>query len=219
MGMSHLLGNNRIQVRRVGLYLMLFAIIIAFSCRKSEKVAASGESQKTFGSPQEAGAALLEAAKSGNQASFLEIFGGNAKEILFSGDSVQDANALKNFADAYERMNRWRKVEGGGEMLYVGAGNVPFPIPLQQDSQEQWFFDTADGEDEILARRIGHDELVAMASINVIAIAQEQYFIQAPAGGVKQYAQKFVSDEGRRNGLYWPASQGKPQSPLGQLGD
>ena len=117
-------------------------------------------------------------------------------------------------------MNRWGKINGGGQMLYVGTENFPFPVPLQQNSSGRWYFDTAGGADEILARRIGRDELVAMAAIGAIANAEQEYFNSSHAGGgVKQYAQKFVSDEGKHNGLYWPSSDTRTQSPLGQLGD
>ena len=217
--MSRLLRDNKLRVLRVGLPLLLCAIIISLaSCRKSEKVAAANEPQKTFASPQEAGNAVLEAAKSGNQAALIEIFGPNSKEVLFTEDSGTDSNALKNFAAAYETMNRWGNISAGGQMLYVGTENFPFPIPLQQNSSGQWYFNTEAGKDEILARRIGKDELVAMAALAALANAQEQYFNQANPDK-KQYAQKFASDAGKHDGLYWPVSGNQPQSPLGQLGD
>src|SRR5262249_33133304 len=113
---------------------------------------------------------------------------------------------------------RWGKINAGGQMLYVGVESFPFPIPLQQNSSGQWYFNTAAGEDEILARRIGKDELVAIAALGAIANAELQYFNHS-GNKVKQYAQKFVSDEGTHNGLYWPVSEGQTQSPLGRLGD
>jgi Protein of unknown function (DUF2950) len=211
--------NNKIPGFRVGLSVMLFAIIISLAaCRKPERVAAVNEPQKTFASPQEAGNALLEATKSGNQTALIEIFGPNAREVLFSEDWGKNANALKNFADAYETMSRWGNIKAGGQMLYVGTENFPFPIPLQQNSSGQWYFNTEAGKDEMLARRIGKDELVAMAALVALANAQEQYFNQAHPDK-KQYAQKFVSDEGKHDGLYWPVSGDQTQSPLGQLGE
>jgi hypothetical protein len=173
----------------------------------------------TFASPQEAGDALLKAAKSGDQASLLEIFGPSGKESLFSGDAALDQAALKDFAAAYETMHRWGKIQAGGQMLYVGADNYPFPIPLQKNSSGQWYFDTAAGADEILARRVGRNELVAIATLGALANAEQQYFNQKQAGQVQEYARKFVSDEGQHNGLYWAASNGQAQSPLGQMGD
>jgi len=219
MDMSHLLRYNTTQVYRLALSLMLVTILISLSsCRKQEKVAASSEARKTFASPQEAGTALFEAAKSGNEALLIEIFGPDGKEVLFSGDPVKDNNALQAFATAYGMMNRWGKIKAGGQLLYVGIENFPFPIPLQQNSSGQWYFNTEAGEDEILARRIGKDELVTIAALGAMANAQQQYFSHAD-NKVKQYAQRFVSDEGTHNGLYWPVSDGQTQSPLGQLGD
>jgi hypothetical protein len=117
-------------------------------------------------------------------------------------------------------MNRWRPIKAGGEILYTGADNYPFPIPLGQNPSGQWYFDTAAGKDEILARRIGKGELTAIEACGAIADAQRQYFTQTHDDDkVKQYAQKFVSDEGKHNGLYWPAPEGQTPSPLGQLGD
>src|SRR4029453_2933049 len=160
--------------------------------------------------------ALLQAAKSGDQASLIAIFGSDAKEILFSGDPVKDKNTLKDFATAYETMHRWGKIRAGGQMLYIGAENFPFPIPLQQNSSGKWYFNGGAGAGEILAGRIGRDELVPVAGLAAIANAEQQYFNHS-GNKVKQYAQKFVSDEGKHNGLYWNASNGENESPIGPL--
>jgi hypothetical protein len=197
----------------IAVFTLLAVIISTASYRKAE-AAAGAETAKTFASPQEAGAALLKAAKSGDQASVLEIFGPDGKQVLFSGDAASDQAALKDFAAAYETMHRWGKIAAGGEMLYIGADNYPFPIPLEKNSSGQWYFDSGEGADEILARRIGRDELVAIAALGALANAEQQYFSQK-----QQYARNFVSDEGQHNGLYWPASKGEDQSPLGQMGD
>src|SRR5262249_21641991 len=119
-----------------------------------------------------------------------------------------------------ETMNRWGKISAGGLMLYVGAENFPFPIPLQQNSTGQWYFNTAAGADEMLARQIGRDELIAIAAVAAIANAQQQYYNESHDGDkTKHYAQKFVSDEGKQNGLYWPVSKGQAGSPLYSLAD
>ena len=198
-----------------GLLALVAPILSLTSCNKSEKPQAA---QKTFASPADAGAAFLEAAKSGDQNSLLAIFGPEGKDALFSGDAVKDKNALQDFASAYGQMNRWREIKPGGEILYLGADNYPFPIPLGQNPSGQWYFDTAAGKDEILARRIGKGELTAIAACNILADAQRQYFNQNQ-DGAKQYAQTFVSHEGKQDGLYWPAAEGQTPSPLQGLGD
>ena len=193
---------------------LLAALILLGSCNKTQKPAAEQIVQKTFASPEEAGAALVAAAKSGDQNTLVEIFGPDSKEVLFTGDAVKDQDNLKGFLASYDQMHRWGNLKAGGKVLYTGADNFPFPIPLDKNSSGQWSFDTAAGKDEILARRIGRGELTAMAACGAAAIAEDQYFSKA-----KQYAQRFASDEGKQNGLYWPVAEGQPASPLGPLGD
>jgi hypothetical protein len=176
--------------------------------------------QATFATPEEAGAALLAAAQSADLAALLEIFGPDGKDLVMSGDRVKDSDTLREFVAAYEQMHRWREIKVGGEMLIVGADNFLFPIPLGRTDSARWQFDTAAGRDEILARRIGRDELVAIAACTAIANAEAQYFKHTRKGvNVRQYAQHLVSDPGQQNGLYWPAAAGQPPSPLEALGD
>jgi hypothetical protein len=193
------------------------AISLLVSCGKAESPKAE---QKTFASPTDAGAAFLEAAKSGDQSALLAIFGPDASGVVFSGDAVKDKDALQDFVAAYNQMHRWREIKVGGQMLYTGADNFPFPIPLGKNPSGQWVFDTAAGKDEILARRIGKDELTAIAACSAVADAQQQYFNQTHDGdAVKQYAQKLISDEGKQDGLYWPAAAGQAPSPLEDVRD
>jgi hypothetical protein len=195
------------------------ALMILASCEKAPKPEEKPV-QQTFASPVDAGAAFIAAAKSGDQAALLKVFGPDAKDVLFSGDPVKDKDALADFVVAYSQMNRWTAINAGGEILIVGADNFPFPAPLQKNSAGQWYFNTAAGKDEILARRIGKDELTAIAACGALVDAQRQYFSQTHDGAkVKQYAQQFGSDEGKQNGLYWHAPAGQPESPLGKLGD
>ena len=135
------------------------------------KTVASG--LKTFASPSEAGAALLSAAQSGDHAAWLEIFGPDGAEILFTGDPAQDRANLDSFVLAYTRMNRWGQIKAGGQTLYIGPDNYAFPIPLDKDSSGRWSFDTAAGKDEIMARRIGKNELTAIAACDATANPQK----------------------------------------------
>ncbi|HMJ20791.1 MAG TPA: DUF2950 family protein [Terriglobales bacterium] len=169
-------------------------------------------------SPPEAGDAFLEAAKSGDQGALLAIFGPDSKDVLLSGDAVADHGALRDFVAAYDQMHRWRAIKAGGEMLYIGADNYLFPIPLGQNSSGRWYFDTTAGKDEILARRIGKDELAAIGACGAVFEAQQQYFGQTHDGDAEhQYAQKFISDDGKENGLYWTVAEGQAHSPLDEL--
>ena len=219
--MSHLFRDRKLRVFGFRMVLtLLLTISLLASCNKSKKTTSEKVVEETFASPADAGAAFLEAAKSGDQSALLAIFGPDGKDVLFTGDPVKDKDALQDFVAAYNQMHRWREIKVGGEMLYIGADNYPFPIPLGKNSSGQWSFDTAAGKDEILARRIGRDELTAIAACGAVADAQQLYFSQTHDGDkVKQYAQRFVADEGKQNGLYWHVPDGHPPSPLGLLGD
>jgi hypothetical protein len=191
-----------------GVFLPLVA------CNTSKTPAPSEAGPKTFATPDDAGAALVAATKAADHNALLAIFGSGAADLIFSGDDAQDKLAAEHFTTAYQTMVRWRKQTDGSEVLVVGADNNPFPIPLKQNSGGQWYFDTAAGKDEILARRIGGNELAAIDVMAAMADAQAQYISQ-PHDGAKQYAQKFISDEGKQNGLYWKSPEGQPRSPLG----
>ena len=205
-----------LKIRSVALTmcLMLLTLIIpAISCNRSEK-----PSIRVFASPDEASNALLAAAKSGDQNALLAIFGPDSKEVIYSGDAVQDKNTATAFAAGYGVMHRWRNMPDGTQMLMVGADNFPFPIPLKKNADGQWFFDTAAGKDEVLNRRIGRNELAIIEASGAVADAQAEYFSQLHDGEkTKQYASKFISDPGRQNGLYWKPADGQPASPLGPL--
>ncbi len=220
LDMFHPVRNRNLSVFGLRMILMLLLTINSLASCKSQKATSGKVVQKTFASPADAGAAFLDAAKSGDQSALLAIFGPDGKEVLFTGDPVKDKDALQDFVAAYNQMHRWREIKVGGEMLYIGADNYPFPIPLGKNSSGQWSFDTAAGKDEILARRIGRGELTAIAACGALADAQRQYFSQTHDGDkVKQYAQRIGSDEGKQNGLYWHVAEGQPPSPLGELGD
>jgi len=211
--MSHV----KVMILRCCVVFAVLALVVSFaSCNKSEKPAATEVAQKVFASPDDAAKALVEAAKAGSHDALLAIFGPGSQDVIFSGDTSQDKTNFENFIAAYTTMNRWRKQTDGSEVLYLGADNNPFPIPLKKNSAGQWYFDSAAGKDEILSRRIGNNELATMDVLAAMAAAQAEYSSQHH-DGVKQYAQKFISDEGKQNGLYWKSLDGQPKSPLGPL--
>jgi hypothetical protein len=174
--------------------------------------------QKTFASAQDAGKALYAAAKSEDKAALEAVLGASSASIISSGDEVEDKNTRDIFIQRYEQMNRWTKEINGEETLILGAENWPFPIPLKKNVAGAWYFDTTSGVKEILFRRIGRNELAAMRVCEALADAQEQYFSQTHDGeSVNQYAQKFVSDPDKQNGLYWKVAEGETESPIGPL--
>ena len=213
------LFRNRAAVafRTLSLTIGVFMLLGFAACSKKEQPAPAAQAgPQTFASPEAAGKALAEAAKAQNQDTMLAIFGPGSKELIYSGDAAEDKASMEGFVQSYSVMNRWRALPDGSQLLLVGADNQAFPIPLKKNASGQWFFDAAAGKDEILARRIGRDEIVAIDVCAALADAQTEYFAQKH-DGVKQYAQKFISDPGKQNGLYWESPEGQPRSPVGPL--
>ena len=192
--------------------LLLFAVIPLTACRSNKS------SIRTFSSPDDAASALNDAVKSGDQAGLLAIFGPEAKPLISSGDPVQDKNTGAAFVAGYGVMHRWRRMPDESQLLLVGYDNFAFPIPLKKNGGGQWYFDTAAGREEVMNRRVGRNELAIIDVCKAAANAQTEYYSQLHDGATtKQYAQKFISDPGKQNGLYWESSPGQPQSPLGPL--
>jgi hypothetical protein len=167
--------------------------------------------QKTFDSPEAAATALYEAANSTDAGAVVAVLGASSQDVIHSGDPVQDSKARQNFIMAYDQMNRIGKQTDGSRVLYIGVDNWPFPIALKQ-TNGKWYFDTFSGKQEILFRRIGKNEYAALRVLNALADAQFQY-----RDLFAQYTDKWNSSEGQKDGLYWPASAGEIESPIGPL--
>src|SRR5437016_8674158 len=151
--------------------------------------------QRTFSSAAQASRALFLAAQAGDPTALLKIFGPDGKEVVSSGDPVEDKNSRDQFVRKYQEMNRLVEESDGTERLYIGAENWPLPIPLVNHNGA-WYFDTGAGKEEILLRRIGRNEIAAMRICQELVDAQKEYYAEALDGGVNQYAKKFVGVEG-----------------------
>ena len=195
-----------------GLLLLAINVVLA-GCSKSSKPSVS-----VFATPDDAANALIAAGKSGDRTTAaLAIFGPDSKDLISSGDPVQDKEAIDAFVARYDVMHRWRRMPDGSQMLLVGADNFPFAIPLKKNDGK-WVFDTAAGREEILNRRIGRNELAVIGICRAVEQAQAEYHSQTHDGAAtKEYALKFISDPGKHNGLYWQSAEGQPQSPLGPM--
>ena len=205
--------------------LLPFALLVAASGVLPAKLQATEPdatpanpaiTEQLFTSPDEAVKALQTAAEAKDQAALQTIFGPEFSELL-TGDKVQDANNAQRFAAAMAQ--GCNQVKDGDDKitLEVGTNNWPYPIPLVK-ADGQWHFDTAAGKEEIINRHIGKDELCAIGVCRTFVIAQRQYASANPAtGGVANYAQKFKSTPGKKDGLYWPVAENEPASPFGPL--
>ncbi len=191
------------------------------ACTKSAPAATKGTvTQITFSTPEEAGQSLQQAAEANDESALSRILGPASKAVLNSGDPVEDKAAWDSFVKKYDQMNRWVAMTDGSQVLNIGADNYPFPIPVLQNSSAKWYFDTKAGADEILARRIGRNELLAIHAVYAIGNAEELYFHKAHDGNPKhRYTPLIMSNPAKQDGLYWNAPQDQPSSPLGRLSD
>jgi hypothetical protein len=172
--------------------------------------------QESFATPDDALKAVVDDLKSNDLLALLKIFGPTIEPILNSGDPVADQNARERFVAAAEENHHF---DGSRDTLtlVIGKDNWPFPIPLKK-ADDRWLFDTPAGKEEILDRRIGENELSTIQTVLAYVDAQIDYAeLQRQRSGTPEYAQHILSSPGKMDGLYWPAAEGQPQSPLGPL--
>jgi hypothetical protein len=210
--------KNRSRVscltRAVGAAVLPCALLVALSaCRKTE----TGPRHRTFATPEEAVRVLAETVKGGNLDEVLAIFGPDGQALVDSSDPVTARRNREVFTIAVAE--KWRLEDEGAsrKTLIIGNEAWPFPIPIVKEGNA-WRFDTAAGKEEILARRIGRNELAAMGVCQTYVNAQRLYAARGHDGKPRGlYARAFHSDAGRQNGLYWPAARGEKRSPLGDV--
>ncbi len=178
-------------------------------------MASVANAQQSFKTPEEAADALVSAVRTGDRKAMLTVLGQGGADIVSSGDDVGDANARQLVLEAYDAKHQVVPEGADKATLIIGRADWPFPIPLVR-KDGGWQFDTAAGREEILFRRIGRNELSAIQASLAYVDAQHEYAEQGVAGsGV--YAQRIVSQPGKKDGLYWPAQSGADESPLGEF--
>jgi hypothetical protein len=204
------------QVRQISA-LYAFSIAVAMVVMMTFAGSAfAAVKQKSFASAEEAVKALMTAARNNDDKELLSIYGADAKDLISSGDKVADKQRRENFLAKYDEQNKLVP-NGNSTILVIGKNDWPFPIPIAKKG-ETWFFDTKKGKEEVLNRRIGENELYTIQTCLAIVDAQREYAILDRDGdNLNEYAEKFASDPGKKNGLYWATKDGEEPSPLGQL--
>jgi hypothetical protein len=193
---------------------MLTALIAAFFIAVSTPCAFA---QQDFKSPQDAVDALVASARSGDMKAALDVLGKDGEDIISSGDKVSDEAVRARFVVSFDKKHQITMAGDNKASLIIGDNDYPFPIPIERNKNGTWSFDTDEGRREILFRRIGHDELDAIQTALAYVDAQKDYAEKDRGAGVGVYAQRFISTEGKKDGLYWPTAQGEDESPLGEL--
>lgn len=179
------------------------------------QAAAKGIQQKTYGSPEDAAKALFEAIKSNDIKQMSAVLGPQGKDVISSGDETADRELRENFVKLYEEKSKIEKVNDSRAIVSLGEKDWPLPIPIVQKGQ-RWLFDSKAGREEILNRRIGKNELAVIKVCEAYVDAQQEFALMDTDGdGLFEYAQKFSSSPGKKDGLYWETKEGEKPSPLG----
>jgi hypothetical protein len=198
------------------LAIAMVATLLMGAAGLRDAVAAS-PGQRTFASPGEAVHALVEAVKAGDMEALGAILGPEGRDLISSGDAVSDKRERAHFVRSYEQSNTLERPTETKAVLIIGLDKWPLPIPVVKEG-ETWRFDSAAGKEEILSRRIGQNELDTIQVCLAYVDAQREYTrVPREGDGLLTYAMKFRSDEGTKNGLYWPTKEGEALSPLGVL--
>jgi hypothetical protein len=172
--------------------------------------------QQEFATPEKAVEALVVATRSNKQGDLQKILGVRAGKLIHSGDKVADEQGRKKFLAAYDKAHEIENEDDGHKVLVIGEEKWPMPIQLAQGAGG-WWFDTTVGEQEILNRRIGRNELNVIEICRAYVEAQQEFSNMHTLGAGHEYAQRFQSTEDRHDGLYWPAAEGQSESPFGEL--
>jgi len=203
-------NQSRFELRQ------LMAMLVCAAAGFATAYAADKETQTQFASPDQALATLRAAAQAGDTNALRKLFGPAWNEIA-NPDAIQRAHQLADFARHLGEFTDLATQANQTVVIHLGDKHWPFPIPLIA-TNGQWVFDTAAGREEILNRRIGHNELSALEVCHAFVQAQREYATKDHAGnGVMEYAQRLHSTPGTRDGLYWETKSGEEQSPFGPL--
>lgn len=195
--------------------LLLLSMLVVLAGGAPARAASS--TQKSFASPQAAVEALVRALKKNDAAQVAAIFGPGSREIISSGDPVADKTGRERFVRLHDEKVVIEGVETGRAVLSLGNEEYPFPIPLVKRGKV-WRFDAATGREELLNRRIGRNELGVIEVLRAYVDAQREYAEKDWDGnGVREFARKFRSAPGKRDGLYWDVEEGVQESPFGPL--
>jgi hypothetical protein len=206
--MAKQIGSNAVRT------LMCVALAATLACRGA---APRETGQRTFQTPDDAAKALNDAAKAQGNDALFAIFGSEGKALFETSDAAATRQNRQVFNVAFKEGWRWIDDSANSKTLIIGHESWPFPVPLVKDGTS-WRFDTAAGKEEVIARRIGRNELDVIRICQTYVAAQRVYAKHGhdgkPAG---VYATAFRSTPGQQNGLYWPVAHGQRRSPLGDL--
>jgi hypothetical protein len=202
--------NNPFTIRMAFPAALLALVTALFA------VQASALERPYFATPEEAVTALITTLKENDTVALAALLGPGSEDVVSSGDDVADANGREEFVADYQIKHRLVKEDENTMILEVGENGWPLPIPIVA-VEGKWYLDGAAGAQEILYRRIGRNELGAIAVCRGFIDAQIEYAAEGHDGNEPGiFAAKLKSDPGQHNGLYWPTTENEPPSPAGE---
>ncbi|MCU0231527.1 MAG: DUF2950 domain-containing protein, partial [Acidobacteria bacterium] len=219
------MGTRKLETRkRVGglLAVGLVAVLAAWlpvDAAGAAPPAAQAVRQTTFDTPRQAADALVAAAAAGDIPALLAMFGPDGKDLIESGDAVADKEYRTRFVEKAREKTEIQFDLGSPKLalVQVGSDGWPYPVPIVERGG-RWMFDAEAGRDEILARRIGGNELDAIAILRGFVEAQFEYAAGDHDGsGLRQYAQRSISTPGKHDGLSWRNEDGSIGGPIGEF--
>jgi hypothetical protein len=215
MSMFHIIFKIKNVSWQLGVAVILVLLLVICAGHTPVQAAAKGVQQKTYGSPEEAVKAIVDAIKSDDAKSLRDILGPGSEKLISSGDDIADQTFRARFLKAYEEKNKIEMVSDSKATLIVGEKDWPLPIPIVKKGKG-WLFDSKGAKEEILNRRIGRNELAVIKVCEAYVDAQQEFALMDSDGdGLFEYAQKFMSTPGKKDGLYWETKEGEKPSPLG----
>lgn len=196
--------------------LVLAAIVSVGTFVRPALAQSSTTQQRTFATAEEAVTALVAAVQSGTPQALAGVLGPGSEKVVSSGDPYADKAAGQRFLAAYADKHELQADGPDRMLLDVGNNDWQLPIPIVR-TNGAWHFDSAAGAQELVNRRIGRNEIEAIRTLLAAVDAEKAYFEITKAAGHPEYAERFVSTAGNRDGLYWPAESDSAESPLGPL--
>lgn len=212
-----LMGERSMKTRSL-LHASVVGVIVALTITLAfPSVAAAAPKGKAYATPEKAVDAFVGALRSYNLKTLVSIFGKGSESLFETEDAVADKNQREGFLEMYDEKHALVPQGDGKRVLTVGNDGWPLPMPIVKTGN-RWAFDADAGLEELINRRVGRNELIAIQTCLAVADAQFEYYSRDRDGdGILEYAQALPSTVGLKNGLFWRVQEGEPQSPLGEF--
>lgn len=195
---------------RITVFLVVLSTLLLVTACKQQP------SQAVFDTPEAAIAALADLIGQNDEQRLEQLFGPGSADLFQSGDEFADREDYMRVGAMIREDVEFREFDANTQIALLGDEAWPWPIPLVKEA-EGWRFDTAEGREELLNRRIGRNELWTLTTLHEVVEAQREYRSEPRDGNPPAFAQQFRSSEGKHDGLYWPTADGEERSPLGEL--